>query len=36
MLVCEETANELHRELTRIEKSRYFIYERALITHCAR
>ena len=33
MLVYEETANDLHRELSRIEKSRHFVYVRALITH---
>ena len=31
MLVYEETANDLHREL-----SRHFVYVRALITHCTR
>ena len=36
MLVYEQTANDLHRELSRIEKSRYFAYVRALIAHCAR
>ena len=36
MLVYEETANDLHRELSRIEKSRHFVYVRSLITHCAR
>ena len=34
MLVYEKTANDL-RELSRIEKSRHFVYVRALITHCA-
>ena len=32
MLVYKGTANELHRELSRIEKSRHFVYERTLIT----
>ena len=36
MLVNEETANDLYRELSRIEKSRHFVYERTLITHWAR
>ena len=36
MLVYEETANDLHREVSRIEKSRHFVYVRALITLCAR
>ena len=36
MLVYEETANDLHRELSGIEKSRHFVYLRALIAHCAR
>ena len=36
MFVYEETANELHRELSRIGKSRHFVYERELITHSAR
>ena len=37
MLVYEETANKLHRELSRTaEKSRHFVYERALITRSAR
>ena len=35
VLVYEETANDLHREQCRIEKSRHFVYVRALITHCA-
>ena len=26
MLVNEETANDLHREVSRIEKSRHFVY----------
>ena len=32
MLVYEETANDLHREPSRIEKSRHFANVRALIT----
>ena len=32
MLVYEGTANGLYRELSRIENSRHFVYERALIT----
>ena len=32
MLVYEETANDLHRELSYIEKSRHFVYVCALIT----
>ena len=36
MLVYEETANDLHRELRRIEKSRHVVNVRALITHCTR
>ena len=36
MLVYEETANDLHRKLSRIEKSHRFVYVRALIMHCAR
>ena len=32
MLVYEETANDFHRELSRIEKSRHFVSVRALIT----
>ena len=32
MLVYEETANDLHRELSRTEKSRHFVYVLALIT----
>ena len=35
MLVDEETANDLHREQSRMEKSCHFVYARALITHCA-
>ena len=35
MLVYEEMANDLHRELSRIEKSRHFVYVHAQITHCA-
>ena len=31
MFVYEGTANDLHRELSRIEKSRHFVYVRALI-----
>ena len=29
MLVYEETANDLHCEISRIEKSRHFVYVRA-------
>ena len=36
MLVYEETANDRHRELSRFEKDRHFVYARALIRHCAR
>ena len=36
MLVYVETANDLHRELIRIEKSRHFVYVRATITYSAR
>ena len=36
MLVFEETANDIHRELRRIEKGRHFVYVRVLIRHCAR
>ena len=36
MLVYEETANDLYRELSRKEKSCHFVYVRVLITHCAR
>ena len=36
MLVYEETANDLHREPSCIEKSRHFVYVHALIKHCAR
>ena len=36
MLVNEETANDLHRELSHIGKSRQFVYVRVLIMHCAR
>ena len=32
MFVYEETANVLQRELSLIEKSRHFVYVRALIT----
>ena len=32
MLGYEEISNDLHRELSRIEKSRHFVYVRALIT----
>ena len=32
MLIYEETANDLHRELSRIEKNRHFVYVRAQIT----
>ena len=32
----EETANDLIHELSRIEKSRHFVYMRALITHSVR
>ena len=37
MFVYEETANDLYRELSRIEKNRHFhsVYVRALLTHCA-
>ena len=36
MLVYEETANDVHRELSRVEKSRHYVYVRALIMHCKR
>ena len=36
MLVYEETANDLHLELSRIERSRHFVYVRAIIAHCVR
>ena len=36
MLVYEETANDLHRELSRIEKAVILFYVHALITLCAR
>ena len=32
MLVYEEMANDLHRELSRLEKSRHFVYVLTLIT----
>ena len=36
MLVYEEAENDLHHELSRIEKSGHFVCDmRALITHCA-
>ena len=35
MFVYEETANDLHRKLSRIEKKAAFFYVRALITLCA-
>ena len=34
MLVYQEMANDLHRELSRIEKNCHFFCLRALITHC--
>ena len=33
MLVYEETANDLHRQLRCIDKSRHFVYVRMLVIH---